>query len=153
MYNRNLRSERKMLLLGAEGEKLVKAVHEIAGYTVELSEDSWDSEKDMLIDGKTCEVKTQIPIITKKSMAVESRNYEKCTNVDILIFVEIPYSNKYGVNETVNIYQALDRNATEFRTADGRNMMLYPISNMQLISKIEDTKICERFASLSNSQV
>jgi hypothetical protein len=142
-----------MLQLGFEGEKLVKAIYERMGYIVELSEDSWDLEKDMLVDGKTCEVKTQIPVITQNCMAIKTSQYEKCTNVDILIFVEIPYSNKYGVNETVNIYQALDREVREFRTADGRDMLLYPISKMNLIKKVTSTVICKHFESLSNSQV
>ena len=108
MFDQRLRNEKKMLQLGFEGEKLVKAVYERSGYDVILSEDSWDSEKDMLIDGRTCEVKTQIPVITQNCMAVNSHQYDKCTNVDILLFVEIPYNNKYGVNETVNIYQSID---------------------------------------------
>ncbi|MAG01989.1 hypothetical protein CMI42_01515 [Candidatus Pacearchaeota archaeon] len=153
MFDQRLRNEKKMLQLGFEGEKLVKAIYERMGYIVELSEDSWDLEKDMLVDGKTCEVKTQIPVITQNCMAIKTSQYEKCTNVDILIFVEIPYSNKYGVNETVNIYQALDREVREFRTADGRDMLLYPISKMNLIKKVTSTVICKHFESLSNSQV
>jgi len=153
MFDQRLRNEKKMLQLGFEGEKLVKAIYERMGYIVELSEDYWDPLKDMLIDGRTCEVKTQIPVITQNCMAINTSQYEKCTNVDILIFVEIPYSNKYGVNETVNIYQALDREVREFRTADGRDMLLYPISKMNLIKKVTSTVICKHFESLSNSQV
>ena len=153
MFDQRLKDDEQCEELGYEGEKLVKAVYERSGYVVELSEDKYDSEKDMLIDGRTCEVKTQVPVITQNCMAVNDDQYDKCTDVDILLFVEIPYNNKYGVNETVNIYQAIDREAREFLTADGRDMMLYPIFKMVLIKTITNEDICNRFRNLSNSQV
>ena len=158
MYDRRKRDDAKMEKLGLEGEKLVKAIYEIMGHTVILSEDKYDSEKDMLIDGQTCEVKTQIPVITQNCMAIKTNQYYKCINADILLFVEIPYSNRYGVNETVNIYQAKIRDSSNslwipWRSADGRDMMLYPISKLTLIESIQNEEICKRFADLSNSQV
>ena len=154
MYNKKLSDDKQKTELGGDGEQLVKSVHESKGHTVVLSEDKFDSVKDMTIDGKTCEVKTQIPVITQNCFAVEDgRQYNKVNNADIAIFVEIPYNNKYGVNKTVNIYRLNERKGRKFRTADGRDMRLYPISKMTLIEKIDDEDICEHFANLSNSQV
>ena len=39
MYDRRKRDDAKMEKLGLEGEKLVKAIYEIMGHTVILSED------------------------------------------------------------------------------------------------------------------
>jgi hypothetical protein len=49
-------------MLGAVGEGIVRRFFESQGLTVVMSEDKFDAEKDMIVDGKTVEVKTLLPI-------------------------------------------------------------------------------------------
>lgn len=76
--------------LGSYGEALVAHYFEQLGHKVKQSEDWYDDEKDMTIDGQTVEVKTLVPIYNFKSFCLPSKQLRKCEEVDRLIFVKIP---------------------------------------------------------------
>jgi hypothetical protein len=155
MYDKRKRDDAKMEKLGRKGERLVEAFFEMQDCDVCMSGDKFDSYKDMTIDGETVEVKTQIPMIVKKSFMVNQDQYWKCSQVNRLFFIEIPYDNRYGKNSTVNIYECppSNRDAEKYITKDGRHMLMYPIEECELIGRISNKKICNDFANLSNSQV
>jgi hypothetical protein len=89
--------------LGSYGESLVEHYFAIKGCQVKRSEDWFDDEKDMTIDGQTVEVKTLFPIIMYNSFCIPWKQVRKCEEVDRLIFVKIPYEE----NGPVHIYEAL----------------------------------------------
>jgi hypothetical protein len=82
-------SQRKEML-GAVGEGLVRRFFESQGLKVTMSEDKYDSEKDMVVDGKTVEVKTMLPIYKFKAFCLPVQQSRKCESVDRLIFIEVP---------------------------------------------------------------
>ena len=57
--------------LGEIGEKIVANYMNRQGCIVEQSLDPFDSQKDMKIDGKSLEVKTQVPYVLKKCFTLE----------------------------------------------------------------------------------
>lgn len=144
-----MNSELKMNQLGMAGEKLVSSFFRSLGHTVEESLSTYDSVKDMIVDGKTCEVKTQMPFYTENSFTMKKNQLTKCRNVDKLIFVEAPSSK----SDVIKIWEA-PKETRKFRTRatkDGRNMYLLDKGRMNLLHTIEDIVIVNEMKSFSNS--
>ena len=144
-----MNSELKMNQLGMAGEKLVSSFFRSLGHTVEESLSTYDSVKDMIVDGKTCEVKTQMPFYTENSFTMKKNQLTKCRNVDKLIFVEAPSSK----SDVIKIWEA-PKETRKFRTKatkDGRNMYLLDKGRMNLLHTIEDIVIVNEMKSFSNS--
>ena len=144
-----MNSELKMNQLGMAGEKLVSSFFRSLGQTVEESLSTYDSVKDMIVDGKTCEVKTQMPFYTENSFTMKKNQLTKCRNVDKLIFVEAPSSK----SDVIKIWEA-PKETRKFRTRvtkDGRNMYLLDKGRMNLLHTIEDIVIVNEMKSFSNS--
>jgi hypothetical protein len=76
--------------LGDIGEDIVAKYCEDLGFLVEKSESEYDQVKDMTIDGRTLEVKTQVPFVLKKCFSLKLNQLKKCQNVDYLMFVQAP---------------------------------------------------------------
>ena len=93
----------KMKKTGDIGENLVAKIYRKRGHQVTLSENYYDSVKDMLIDGQTCEVKTQKPYYLRKEFTIKPNQVSKCTNADILIWVESPSTHN---NYRIDVYEA-----------------------------------------------
>jgi hypothetical protein len=85
-----LTAEQQRSKTGDLGEKLVARYYRSLSHTVEESLDLFDRKKDMTVDGLTCEVKTQQLWHKEEAFTVKSNQVEKCTDIDILIFVETP---------------------------------------------------------------
>ena len=101
--------------LGEIGEKIVANYMNKQGRIVEQSLDPFDSQKDMKIDGKSLEVKTQVPYVLLKCFTLEKTQLKKCLNAEYFVFVQAPceYWNeaaiyqveggfKYGTNRMKN---------------------------------------------------
>jgi len=143
-------SERKTKT-GELGEKLVARYYRSLGLPVEESLDLFDSKKDMLVDNKTCEVKAQQAWHKENSFSVRSNQLRKCTDIDILIFVETP--SKYNQN-TVRLYEMPKdkRKVKTLTTSDGRAMHLFSKNNAILLETITDENIVKQFERYSLSK-
>lgn len=143
-------SERRMKT-GDLGEKLVARYYRSNGILVEESLNLNDSKKDMLVDNKTCEVKTQQAWHKENSFSIRVNQLKKCTDVDILIFVETP--SKYNQN-TVRLYEMLKdkRKVKTLTTSDGRTMHLFSKNNAILLETITDENIVKQFEQYSLSK-
>jgi hypothetical protein len=116
--------------IGQIGEQIVQNV-----YGGVLSEDKYDSVKDLVLDdGTLVEVKTQPRWQKENCFTLDYNkkvNYNKCLNVDKLIFVE---PTKSGF---INIYEAPEKGSRHFyEKSVGRNKK-YCIS-------ISDCKLAHR---------
>ena len=119
--------------LGKIGEKIVANYMNRQGCIVEQSLDPFDSQKDMKIDGKSLEVKTQVPFVTKNCFTLEKNQLKKCQNVDYLVFVQAPceYWNEAA------LYQ-VDPKAFKFRKhtmKDKEERYIIPI-NQPAVNKL-----------------
>lgn len=142
--------EEKKTKTGDLGERLVARYFRNLGFTVEESLDLFDRTKDLLVEGETCEVKTQQLWHTQKAFTVKYNQLNKCTDVDHLIFVETP--SKYN-NMTVRLYEfsKSNRKFTKKITKDGRIMYLIKISYGDLLTSITDDVIVNQFVRYSAS--
>jgi DNA-binding sugar fermentation-stimulating protein len=62
-------------LIGALGEEIVDKVLKEAGFSVQKSEDKYDSEKDFLVEGLKVEVKTVVPWFTENALTIDASQY------------------------------------------------------------------------------
>ena len=76
--------------LGTIGEKIVANYMNKQGHIVEQSLDPFDSQKDMKIDGKSLEVKTQVPYVHKECFTLKKNQLKKCQNAEYFVFVQAP---------------------------------------------------------------
>jgi len=60
-----------MDILGRMGEKYVSNYLSKKGVVVEQALNHFDSKKDLMGDGKTIEVKTQVPFIKEKAITIK----------------------------------------------------------------------------------
>lgn len=81
--------------LGVMGEKVVINYLSSQGCVIEQSINKYDNEKDLVSNGRTVEVKTQIPFIYANSLTIERDQLQKCRNVDDLYFVTVPSKGKF----------------------------------------------------------
>lgn len=130
--------------LGRIGEKIIANIFSQHGAEITESIDPYDSVKDMVIDGETVEVKTQVPFIREKSFTIKKNQLRKCRNVDRLFFVSVPaprHTTKWdGLVFSVNPKTFITR---EHTTNDGRTMTLIPIEQeaVRMIHEVDDTTL------------
>ena len=86
-------------VLGDIGEKIVGNYMSKIGRKVEMSTDPFDSEKDMIVNGKNLEVKTQVPYCLDKSFTIRRNQLNKCLNADYFVIVQAPceYLNEAAI--------------------------------------------------------
>ena len=77
-------------ILGTIGEKIVANYMSRIGRIVEVATDPFDSTKDMKVNGKSLEVKTQVPYIIKKGFTIKPNQLQKCLNADYFVIVQAP---------------------------------------------------------------
>lgn len=137
--------------LGRLGERFVAHV-----MNVTLSEDKYDIKKDgILPDGSEIEIKTQNRHPTKDMFTISSvnngnglENIIKCFTVDKLVFLE------YDSTDFIRIWLCTNRkNYDIFTTTTGKEMIGFPISEMELLHKIEYPELATKMRSLSQSSV
>ena len=77
-------------ILGTIGEKIVANYMSRIGRIVEVATDPFDSTKDMKVNGKSLEVKTQVPYVLKKGFTIKPNQLQKCLNADYFVIVQAP---------------------------------------------------------------
>jgi len=93
-------AKEKSLIYGFLGERLVAKFFREQGGAVDvvMSTNEYDAEKDMTVDGKTVEVKTQIPWISESAYSIRRKQLPKCQGVDRLIIVDTNFGDILEVN-------------------------------------------------------
>jgi hypothetical protein len=137
--------------LGRAGETIVMNYFNKKGVIVESSVDQYDSQKDMLVDGKKVEVKTQVPFVSKDSFSFKKNQLKKCRNADMVFFVSVPNEKRehYSAGKVYAI-ESKKLQHTEYTTKDGRDMVLIPIKQegMKEVFSMtpEECKILQRYS-------
>lgn len=85
----SLTREQKIEILGKMGEKYV-GNYLAENRKVQFSLDNFDSEKDLMADDKTVEVKVGTPFITEGAISFKKSQLMKCRSVDEFYYVTIP---------------------------------------------------------------
>jgi hypothetical protein len=137
--------------LGAVGEGIVRRFFEDQGFTVQMSEDKFDAVKDMIVDGKTVEVKTLLPIYKFNAFCLPVQQSKKCEEVDRLVFVEVPDLPE----DTVTIRESMrDEDGQRYDWREHFNKQycqFYRLTNLVEIGKINDRNASESMWNLSPS--
>ncbi len=143
-----LTREQKIEILGKIGEKYV-GNYLAKNRKVEFSLDNFDSEKDLLADGKTVEVKVGTPFITEGAIAFKKSQLTKCRSVDEFYFVTIP-APKYDYRWSGWLFRIENNFKCKVRNITRSNgwideMVLVPIEQDAVIPmfKVEDSVISE----------
>lgn len=138
----------KMNEMGLLGEKIVinmlNKLH--PGLVIEHSINKFDSEKDMLVDGKKVEVKTESPYVFKDCFSFRPNQLRKCSTVDVLYIVSVPHV-KFKHHSDGWIYQIEPDKfkSYEYQTKFGVHMIGIPIRQAAVvpIHKMSDEEIKE----------
>ena len=143
-----LTREQKIEILGKIGEKYV-GNYLAKSRKVEFSLDNFDSEKDLIADGKTVEVKVGTPFITEGAIAFKKSQLTKCRSVDEFYFVTIP-APKYDYRWSGWLFRIENNFKCKIRNITRSNgwideMVLVPIEQDAVIPmfKVEDSVINE----------
>lgn len=124
----NLTIQQCMEILGKTGEKIVSNYYSRSGNIVEQSINNFDSTKDMLVDGKKIEVKTQVPFVIKSAFTFRENQLTKCLNADTVVFVSVPNSIKSHYSEgKVYAIESKKLKYDFYTTKDGRKMVMIAI--------------------------
>jgi len=132
----NTSIETSTVKVGDIGEQLVEEFFPKA----ERTDDWFDSEKDGTIKEKTYEVKTFRLNNRDQGFWVDSSQFTKLDNVDILYFVKIPES----LEEGATIYECMEhtnKDAYEnFILGKFKQMRCYFLDNCKKITNIRDER-------------
>ncbi len=123
------RSE-KISKLGKAGEAIVvnKAIER--GQKVVYSVDQYDREKDMLIDGKKIEVKTQVPFCKFDAFTVKPNQLKKLQEADGIYWLSVPNKERPHSSEGNVFYMEEKFEWKEITTRDCRDMIMIPIAQL-----------------------
>ena len=143
-----LTREQKIEILGKIGEKYV-GNYLAENRKVQVSLDNFDSEKDLMADDKTVEVKVGTPFITEGAIAFKKSQLTKCRSVDEFYFVTIP-APKYDYRWSGWLFRIENNFKCKVRNITRSNgwideMVLVPIEQDAVIPmfKVEDSVINE----------
>ena len=148
MMKTELTREQKIEILGKIGEKYV-GNYLAENRKVQFSLDNFDSEKDLMADDKTVEVKVGTPFITEGAIAFKKSQLTKCRSVDEFYFVTIP-APKYNYRWSGWLFRIENNFRYKVRNITRSNgwideMVLVPIEQDAVIPifKVEDSVINE----------
>lgn len=131
-----MKREEKMNELGLAGEKVVtnmlNRLH--PGLVIEHSIDKYDNEKDMLVDGKKVEVKTESPYVLKNCFSFRPSQLRKCRSVDVLYIVSVPHVKFKHFSDGI-VYRLIpsEFKTFEYVTRRGVKMVGIPIKQDAVI--------------------
>jgi len=132
----NTSIETSTVKVGDIGEQLVEEFFPKA----ERTDDWFDSKKDGTIKEKTYEVKTFRLNNKDQGFWVDSSQFRKLDNVDILYFVKIPES----LEEGATIYECMDHTSEDayepFKRGRIKQMRCYFLDNCKKITNIRDER-------------
>jgi hypothetical protein len=152
---------------GQMGEELVADYFRSKKRNVEMSDNKYDMVKDMTVDGKTVEVKTENPFYMQRAITISkdaSNQLPKCLKVDRLIYVIVPlekdsiYSNRILQDDLwrwdgIEIREAPpvgERKYFYSDTSTGKRVC-FPIEDSKLLKCITDEKTLKLFQKYSTS--
>jgi hypothetical protein len=144
------------ILLGIMGERIVASVLRKSGHDVEESLNVFDSEKDMTVDGKPVEVKTQVPFILEDSFAVPQNQIKKMMSCDKVYFVSVPLKDAERDPLMGGVFELNTQNEPKAhrRTLhNGKTVICFPRQQtaMKMIHQITDEGVLEQLRKLSTS--
>lgn len=129
--------------LGRIGEEVNRQYLELQGHTVIMSDDQFDSIKDMTADGLTVETKTLVKIKKYNAFCLGSSQSRKCEEVDRLFFIEIPTLPDDGIK----IWESLKPRKYFEQFFNGDNCRMYSLDSLLLCSIVynieQSTLLCE----------
>lgn len=131
--------------IGSIGENVVFDLLSVK-HEVVMSEDKFDSIKDMLADFETVEVKTSVPIKIYNAFCVGSSQIVKCMNVDRLFFVEI------GKGDGINVYEAPKPRRPQRREYNNDICYFFKLTDLNLYDTVQNKNIAKRLRVLSPSK-
>jgi len=143
----------KKILLGMLGEKIVAKHLRDSGCIVEESLNIFDSDKDMVVDGKNIEVKTNAPLFFYNSFTVSDKQYNKIINSHRVYWLSVPL-------QTINdeyagcIFEMDPSIVKSYRiTMNNRSVTAFKRIQlgMKIVHKIEDPAILKQLKDLSTS--
>lgn len=147
-----MNSDQMKVALGAIGEGIVRRFFESQGLKVVMSEDQYDSEKDMVVDGKTVEVKTLLPIYKYSSFCLPVKQSKKCELVDRLIFLEVPDLPQEDVVILESIKDPEVNRRYDWRDwFNNEYCQFYRLTNLVEIGRIKDRNASSSMWKLSPS--
>jgi len=120
-------SNEKKVAQGRLGEMIVGRYLKIAeGAEVVYSDNQFDSEKDMLANGVSVEVKTMEEFHTQRAFSFAQNQLWKCRNVGRLFMIAL---NSRDRSRSGKCYEIDPKTFTTkfYTTRDNRNMILIPI--------------------------
>lgn len=137
--------------MGRAGETIVLNWFSSNGVKFKASVDQYDNQKDILVEEKKVEVKTQVPFVFKNAFSFKDNQLRKCLNADYVYFVSVP-NNEKPHHSAGKVYRIDSKSMKyeNYKTKDGRNMVLVPIDqeDMQELFTMtpEEAKILQRYS-------
>ena len=152
---------------GEIGEQFAADYFRSMDCNVIMSPDKYDMHKDMTVDGKTVEVKTENPFYIKRAITISkeaSNQLKKCLNVDRLIFVIVPLKkdeifSKHILQDDLWRWDGIEireappvgeRKYFYSNTSTGKRVC-FPIEDSKLLKCITDEKTLKLFQKYSTS--
>jgi hypothetical protein len=131
--------------LGLLGELIIQEY-----FGGEMSDNVWDHEKDLIIEGEGVEIKTQARWKLKNAFTIpySTTQYNKCKNVPHLVFVEP------GKNKEIRIYEDL-RMQRDFNTTTdtyGRKRYTVNVNNTTLVHTLQEPEIWDLIMKYSGTE-
>jgi len=147
-------SHRK-ILLGLLGEKIVAKLLRDRGHIVEESLNVFDGAKDLLVNGKHVEVKTQVPLLFKDAFAVSTNQLSKIRSSYVVYWVSVP-PTKTNDDYAGYVYQLNPRADMQFSfwtNREGRESVIIPRKQaaMKVVHVINDPTLLAHLKELSTS--
>ena len=144
----------KKVLLGMLGEKIVAKYFRDNGSMVEESLNIFDSEKDMVIDGRNIEVKTNAPLIYYDSFSFPKSQYNKIINCHRVYWVSVPLQKQE--DEFAGCVFEMDPKVAKlhiitFRSGKKTIGLKRQQEGMKIIHRIEDPSLLKHLRNLSTS--
>lgn len=137
--------------MGRAGETIVLNWFSSNGVKFKASVDQYDSQKDILVEEKKIEVKTQVPFVFKNAFSFRDNQLRKCLNADFVYFVSVPNDEKPH-HSAGKVYRIESKKMVHqfYTTKDGRKMVLVPINqeDMQELFTMtdEEARILQRYS-------
>lgn len=114
--------------IGKIGEKTFKSLCEARGYKVEMASDKYDDEKDMLVNGKKVEIKTQTPWFAKRWVTFNVKQERKMRQADLLFVVGYNNCNQTRFDWANKIWRVKKDFKIVKKYKNSRNKEMFAIS-------------------------
>jgi len=88
-----MNDDMKKHMMGLLGERIVATLYR--GHQIEFAETVFDQHRDLRIDGRNVEVKTQRMWLKHNAFTYRPNQHQKCTSVDQLIFIDTDTGDVY----------------------------------------------------------